>query len=289
MRAILFFQIWHVCKLFYHPTSKQGSKSHWVYRNNFLFVPISVALQWFVGLVNKWQVCTLQRQKASHTATCMTLTSTSALNIVQWITTRFSSFKKFCSPWENENDTCGASLSSRIPHHTIKKQWNHCFIQEKNKKLCKLGMLMAFVDVHSWYLNYLANSWVQRPSKQMGYFFSLICMELWAERGMPWTTAFFPWLKPGSRAAHCTEEKIITTEVKSLRLPVSVCWDLPGSWQRETPCCAKAATPLTLQKTSHLRPKGRDQEKFNILVDEKIHAASISVHFYTVTSDYMCR
>lgn len=71
-----------------------------------------------------------------------------------------------------------------------------------------------------------------------------------------------------------------TTEVKSLRPPVSVCWDVLGSWQRETPCCAKAATPLTLQKTSHLRPEGRDQEKFNVLEDEKIYAASVSVLFF---------
>lgn len=99
---LLFFQIWNVCKLFYHPTSKQGSKYYLVYRNNILFVPISVALQWFVGLVNNWEVCTLQRQKAWHTATCMTFTSTSALNIVQWGTTHFSSFEKFCSPWELE-------------------------------------------------------------------------------------------------------------------------------------------------------------------------------------------
>lgn len=33
-------------------------------------------------------------------------------------------------------------------------------------------------------------------------------------------------------------------------LPVSVGWDLSGSWQRETRDCAKAARPQSLQKKS---------------------------------------
>lgn len=114
----------------------------------------------------------------------MTLTSTSALNIVQWITRHFSSFEKFCSPWELELKiepvvpVC--HVESPTTHH--KETIESRFHSRKNKKICKLGMLTAFVDIHSWYLTYLANSWVQRPSKQ--FFFNLRGALGWARHAM---------------------------------------------------------------------------------------------------------
>lgn len=208
-------------------------------------------------------ICWLCKQRTSlHFIEAKSLTHSNRYDMKLNISIKYSSvyhntFSTLRCSWEreNENDTCGANLSTPTTHH--KETMESLFHSRKKRQSVNYVCWCLLTSTADTSIIWQIIEFKGLQNKWDTLFF--ICMALWAESGMLWTAGFFPWLKPGSWAAHCTKEKIMSTGGKSLRPPVSVCGALSGSWQRETPCCTKAATPLTLQKTKNLTPKARDQ------------------------------
>ena len=64
---------------------------------------------------------------------------------------------------------------------------------------------------------------------------------------------FFPW--QNQDVDRSQEAALPSAQTRNIRLPVSAGRGLSGSWQREIQCCARAATPLSLQKKKNIEQK----------------------------------